>query len=235
MEIRKRIIAIGGGELKSKETLEIDRYIANLARERAGENRPYGLFIGTASHDSMPYFNSFKKTYTSVFNIKADVALTVYGEMDLEKIRGKFEKADFIYVGGGDTLYMIKRWKEFGLLDLIKDAYDRGVIICGLSAGAICWFEDIYTDSELAKRDGLYSMQKGLGWLKGTVSPHYNERADDFDAIMLSGSKGDKAYGIENLAALEFVNGELTHSITCGGYAYLIEHDGEKLIKRIIE
>ena len=78
-------------------------------------------------------------------------------------------------------------------------------------------------------------MQKGLGWLKGTVSPHYNERVEDFDEIMLSKGAGASAYGIENLAALEFVNGELTRSITCGGNAYLIENDGEKLIKRIIE
>ena len=235
MEITKRIIAIGGGELKAKETLEIDRYIASLARAHAGENRPYGLFVGTASHDSMPYFNSFRKTYTSVFDIKADVALTVYGEMNLEKIKGKFEKADFIYVGGGDTLYMLKRWQEFGLLDLIKDAYERGVIICGLSAGAICWFDDIYTDSDLVdKGEGLYSMQKGLGWLTGTVSPHYNERVNDFDEILLQRGKGTVAYGIENLSALEFVNGELTRSINCGGSSYMIENDGENLIKKII-
>ena len=231
----KRIIAIGGGEIKSKETLEIDRYIATLAREHAGENRPYGLFIGTASHDSMPYFNSFRKTYTSVFDIKADVALTVYGEMDLEKIKGKFEKADFIYVGGGDTLYMLKKWQEFGLLDLIRDAYERGVIICGLSAGAICWFEDIYTDSALVtEREGLYSMQKGLGWLKGIISPHYNERAEDFDKIMLSLPSGSKAYGIENLSAIEFVNGEFTRSICCGGRAYIIENNGDSLSKTLL-
>ena len=235
MEITKRIIAIGGGEIRSKETLEIDGYIASLARERAGEKRPYGLFIGTASHDSMPYFNSFRKTYTSVFDIKADVALTVYGEMDLEKIRGKFEKADFIYVGGGDTLYMLKRWQEFGLLDLVKDAYERGVIICGLSAGAICWFEDIYTDSDLVEREGLYSMQKGLGWLKGMISPHYNERVTDFDEIMSNMPRGTCAYGIENLSALEFVNGELTRAIDGGGHSYLIENDGDKLIKTVIE
>lgn len=235
MEITKRIIAIGGGEIKSKETLEIDRYISALAHERAGEKRPYGLFIGTASHDSMPYFNSFRKTYTSVFDIKADVALTVYGEMDLEKIRGKFERADFIYVGGGDTLYMLKRWQEFGLLDLIKDAYERGVIICGLSAGAICWFDDIYTDSDLVEnREGLYSMQKGLGWLSGTISPHYNERVGDFDDIMLTLGKGAKAYGIENLSALEFINGELVRSINGGGNSYIIENNGEGLVKTII-
>ena len=182
----------------------------------------------------MPYFNSFRKTYTSVFDIKADVALTVYGEMDLEKIKGKFEKADFIYVGGGDTLYMLKRWQEFGLLDLIRDAYERGVIICGLSAGAICWFEEIYTDSELVEREGAYSMQKGLGWLRGRISPHYNERATDFDEVMLSLDKGEKAYAVENLAAIEFVNGEFTRSISCGGRAYIIENNGNSLSKTLL-
>ena len=92
----KRLICIGGGELKTKETLKIDGYIAELAKTHAGEKRAYGLFIPTASHDSMPYFNSFRKTYTSVYDIKADVALTVYGEMDLERIAEKFQKADFI-------------------------------------------------------------------------------------------------------------------------------------------
>ncbi len=230
----KRIIAIGGGEIKTKETLEIDRYIAELARERAGDKRPYGLFIGTASHDSMPYFNSFRKTYTSVFDIKADVALTVYGEMDLEKIRTKFEKADFIYVGGGDTLYMLKRWQEFGLTDLIRDAYERGVILCGLSAGAICWFRDIYTDSQLVDREGDYSMQKGLGWVAGIISPHYDDRREDFDKVMCCMPCDTRAYGIENLAALEFVDGELTRSISCGGNAYLIENTQEGLTKTSI-
>lgn len=222
--ITKRIIAIGGGELKTKQTLEIDRYIAERAREHAGDARPYGLFVGTASHDSMPYFNSFRKTFTSVFDIKADVALTVYGEMSLEKIREKFQKADFIYVGGGDTLYMLEQWRASGLLDLICDAYHRGVIICGLSAGAICWFEDIYTDSDMISGKGApYSMQKGLGWLGGTACPHYDERIEDFDKTVASIPNDLSAFAIENCAALEFVNGALSRSISCGGKAFLIE------------
>ena len=112
--MKKSIICIGGGELKTKETLRIDGYIADLAKRHAGDKRAYGLFIPTASHDSMPYFNSFRKTYTSVFDIKADVALTVYGEMDMNRIREKFQKADFIYVGGGDTVFMIEHWKKTG-------------------------------------------------------------------------------------------------------------------------
>ena len=70
------IVAIGGGELKTKETLEIDRYIAKLAYVHAGEERPYALFIGTASHDSMPYYNTFHKTYTGELGLKTAAELS---------------------------------------------------------------------------------------------------------------------------------------------------------------
>ena len=177
----KKIIAIGGGDLRERTTLKIDEYIANLAKERAGERRANALFLPTASHDFMPYYNTFHKVYTGMFNIKTDVALTVYKEVDLEKMQGKFEKADMIYVGGGDTVFMIEQWKKSGILPLIEAAYERGVILAGLSAGAICWFEDIYTDSVVGQ-PGKYAQFKGLGWLKkGIISPHYNQRTLDFD------------------------------------------------------
>ena len=124
--MEKRIIAIGGGEIKNKTTLKIDGYIAELAKAHAGEKRANALFIGTASHDSMPYFNSFRKTYTSVYDIKAEVALMVYGEMSVEKIQGKIEMADCIYVGGGDTVFMLDKWKEFGIDKMLIDAYESG-------------------------------------------------------------------------------------------------------------
>mgnify|MGYP003289466449 CR=1 FL=1 len=208
----KRIYAIGGGEIKNKETLELDRFLAEKAKEHAGDKRAYALFIPTASHDFMPYYNSFHKMYTGEFDVKTDVAMTVFHEYDLEKIKNKFMKADLVYVGGGNTLFMIESWKQTGILDLITDAYNRGVIIAGLSAGAICWFEDIYTDS-LGETDksAPYSMAKGLGWIKGVVSPHYNERQQDFDLIVSKNYK--EAIGLENNAMLEIIDGQITGSI----------------------
>ena len=88
------LVCIGGGEIKSKTTLKIDEYISNVVKSRTNGRRPMGLFIGTASHDSMPYFNSFRKTYTSHFDIKADCALMVYGEMNFEKISDKIGRVD---------------------------------------------------------------------------------------------------------------------------------------------
>lgn len=216
----KVLICIGGGELKSKETLPIDAYIAQKAKERAGERRAYGLFIPTASHDSMPYFNSFRKTYTSVFDIKADVALTVYGEMSMSKIADKFAKADFIYVGGGDTVFMLDHWKKTGLTELIREAYDRGVVVCGLSAGAICWFEQMYTDSEIGGSAEQYTLFPGLNWIKGTISPHYGLRALDFDKIISYNYKD--AVGLEDCSAIEIIDGNIVRSLSCGGTAYQI-------------
>ena len=233
-DMEKRIIAIGGGEIKNKTTLEIDRYVANLAKIHAGEKRANALFIGTASHDSMPYFNSFRKTYTSVFDIKAEVALIVYGEMDMERISKKIDDADCIYIGGGDTVYMLEKWKETGLDKLIIDAYNQGKIICGLSAGAICWFNDMYTDYEIMRgQSSEYVMKKGLNILNGTMCPHFNEREVDFFKAMKD-KKIDWAYCVENDCAIEFVDGKLTKSITAGGKAYIATNvDGEISKKEI--
>ena len=217
----KRIIAIGGGELRERTTLKIDEYIAALANARAGENRANALFIPTASHDYMPYYNTFHKVYTGIFNIKTDVALTVFKEVDMEKMRAKFQKADVIYVGGGDTVFMIEHWKKTGLLSLIEDAYRRGVIIAGLSAGAICWFSDIYTDSQAALGEGdKYAMFQGLSWINGKISPHYGSRMLDFDKIVCYNFHC--AYGIEDDAALVIENGEIVGSVSSGGKAYKI-------------
>ncbi len=223
----KRIVAIGGGELKTRETIKIDEYIAGLAKRAAGARRACGLFVPTASHDCMPYYNTFHKVYTGIFDIKTDVALTVNREIDPEKLRGKFEKADFLYVGGGDTVFMLDSWRESGVLELVREAYDRGVPVCGLSAGAICWFEEMYSDSVV---EGEYAMYPGLGWIKGKISPHYDQRMLDFDEIVLYNRF--RAWGLENAAALEIVNGEPLRSISGGGKVWILDgSSGERIEK----
>ncbi len=227
----KRILAIGGGQGKGRETLPaeklaIDAYIAAEAKKAAGDRRACGLFLPTASHDCMPYYNTFHKVYTGKFDIKTDVALTVGREIDMEKMRDKFEKADFLYIGGGNTVFMLEEWERTGLLELIRDAYERGTFLTGLSAGAICWFEDMYSDSVI---EGEYRMYKGLGWLKGKISPHYNERMLDFDEIV----RYNKccAWGIEDDAAVEFVNGEAVKTISSGGKVWLLDGSGDEVVK----
>ena len=229
--MEKRIIAIGGGEIRNKTTLKIDEYVANLAKIHAGDKRANALFIGTASHDSMPYFNSFRKTYTSVFDIKAEVALIVYGEMDSERIKNKIDMADCIYIGGGDTIFMLEKWRETGLDKLILDAYENGKIICGLSAGAICWFKDMYTDYEIMRGvSSDYVLRKGLNVLDGTMCPHFNERETDF-ALAMQKNNIKSAYCVENDCAIEFVNGVYTKTISAGGKAYILKNQDGEIIR----
>lgn len=223
----KRIFAIGGGELKKRETIDIDAIIAEEAKKAAGDARPCGLFIPTASHDCMPYYNTFHKVYTGLFGIKTDVALTVGREIDPEKMKAKFERADFLYVGGGDTVYMLDQWKKTGLTAYIREAYDRGTMIAGLSAGAICWFEEMYSDSVI---ENEYLMYPGLGWIKGKISPHYNERMLDFDEIVLYNRF--RAWGIENGAALELQDGVAVRAIG-NGRVFRLDATGGTLKKEI--
>lgn len=229
--MQKTIIAIGGGEIKNKTTLKIDEYASNLAKARAGEVRATALFIGTASHDSMPYFNSFRKTYTSVFDIKAEVALVVYGEMNAEHIQAKVDKADMLYIGGGDTLFMLEKWQQTGLYQMILNAYNQGKIIVGLSAGAICWFKKMYTDYEIMRGQSAdYVIKDGIGLLDGMMSPHYNERVVDFDKAFLE-SDFPYAYAVENDCAIEFIDGQFSKVISAGGKAYKLTKEEGKLIK----
>lgn len=231
----KYLIAIGGGEIKNKTTLKIDDYIANLAKLHAGEKRANALFFGTASHDSMPYFNSFRKTYTSVFDIKAEVGLLVYGEMDMQKIKDKIDAADCIYVGGGDTVFMLDLWKKKGVDKLLINAYNQGKIICGLSAGAICWFSDMYTDYEIMRgQSASYSLHKGLGLINGLITPHFDERIEDFTETFVK-SEFESAYAIENDAAIVFKNGTAERALSSGGKAYILKKNNGKIERCEIE
>ncbi len=218
---QRTLIAIGGGELKERTTLKIDEYIAERAKARAGERRANALFLPTASHDFMPYYNTFHKVYTGVFDIKTDVALCVFKDVDLSRMKEKFDKADMIYVGGGDTVFMIEQWKKTGILPLIRDAYERGVVLCGLSAGAICWFSDMYTDSAVGGNGEKYSMFSGLGWIKGKISPHYGARMVDFDKILCYNN--DSAYGLEDNSALVIEDEQVIGAVSSGGTVWKID------------
>lgn len=226
----KRIVAIGGGELREKTTLEIDTFISNLVKNP--EKRTYALFIPTASHDSKPYFNSFRKTYTSVLDCKVDVAIITKGEMSMEHIAEKFAKADIIYVGGGDTAYMMQEWKASGLDKMILDAYERGVVICGLSAGAICWFEKAHSDyMKMEGKCDEYAVLDGYGLLDGICVPHYSEqdRIDSFDRMK---SKYQKGICIENNCGVYFEDGKLMGSVGTGK-AYLFTNGTKEEITKI--
>ena len=228
--MKRVFVSIGGGEIRNKTTQAIDAYIASVAKSRITDGRRgYALFFPTASHDSNPYFNSFRKTYTSLFDMKSDIAILTKGLMTLEHVAEKIQKADVIYVGGGDTLYLMQVWRETGIDKLVWEAYQRGAVLAGLSAGAILWFEDIYTDSLV---EGEFAPYKGLGKLKGAATPHYNQRTE-FDEVA-TGQGYPLSYAIEDNAAVVFEDEEPVGALSSGGNAYRLIFENGVLKKEEI-
>ena len=219
---KKRLVAIGGGELRSFTTLEIDTFIRALYTDE--EKRPYALFVPTASHDSKPYFNTFRKTYTSRLGCKVDVAILTKGEMTIEHIAEKIEKADIIYVGGGDTAYLLSTWRETGFDKMMIEAYNAGKIICGLSAGAICWFTRAHSDYMRMEGDSdEYGVLEGLGIIEGVCVPHFDEEDRRADAEKRAKELGH-GYGISTDSAIYFEDGVAKKTL---GKCYRL--DGEKI------
>ena len=217
----KILVTIGGGELREGDTYEIDREIVRLSSTQNGV-RKYALFLPTASHDSKPYFNTFRKMYTSRLGCKVDVALITTGEMDVEHIRAKISKADIIYVGGGDTAYMMEQFDRYGMVDMLTEAYERGCVICGLSAGAICWYEHMQSDVDKMRQgpDAPYVVLDGYGWVEGICYPHFDDesRRRGYEQIRCDYSTN---IAIESNSAVVYIDGELRGSLSSGGRSYL--------------
>lgn len=227
-------IAIGGGELRVKTTLEMDRIAAAFAKQRAGERRANALFFPTASHDSLPYFNTFRKTYTSELGMKSDVVLLTKKEVPLAKNAAKIAAADLIYLGGGDTVHLIETLHRFGVDKMILDAYRRGAVLVGLSAGAICWFDEMYSDTNIMRQSGEgYSVYRGMGLIKGLISPHYNQRQKDFDAVVTE--RLGVAFAIEDNAALLFRNEAPERALSSGGRCYRLEASPQGLLRTFLK
>jgi dipeptidase E len=167
------IVAIGGGELKDLETLEIDRAIVRLSSKR----RPKVLFIPTASNDSIGYWETFQKLYVEELGCETDVLFLIGKSLSDRQIEEKILSADIIYVGGGNTQRMLQIWKKFDVDTLLRQAYNKGIILAGLSAGAIAWFRYGSSDSRRFASNGSHKdvlmRISALGFIPCLVSPHH--------------------------------------------------------------
>ena len=133
-----KIVAIGGGEIGRPgtkiETLEIDEEILRLS----GKKNPKLLFIPTASGDSAGYIDVVETYFGIKLGCTVDTLLLWGTDLSEREIEKKIESADIIYVGGGNTLSMIRLWKKLGVDTLLQNAAERGVVLSGVSAGAVC-------------------------------------------------------------------------------------------------
>jgi dipeptidase E len=196
------VIAIGGGSLKKKETLPLDRFIVKLA----GKKFPRALFIPTASGDPEDYCEAFDRIYGGLLGCRTDHLLLFRMPPDREAAARKIRSADLIYVGGGNTLRMMKLWRKLGIDNMLVNAAREGTILAGVSAGAICWHEWGHSDSRAysGKKNWSYIKVRGLGVCTGLYCPHLDgeKRHASFRAMVLR----DKMTGIacDNHAAIHY-------------------------------
>ena len=168
----KKIVAIGGGEIRDSETLAIDKEIIRLTQKK----RPKLLFIPTASSDSEDYYKCVDDYFGKKLGCKTDVLYLLNKTPSPKDIRDKILGSDIIYVGGGNTLKMMKLWRRLGVDSILKTAWQKGIVLCGLSAGSICWFDSGHSDSMsfYNPKKWKYINVSGLGFIKGIHCPHYD-------------------------------------------------------------
>ena len=145
---------------------------------------------------------------------------------DLKKL---INNQDIIFVGGGNTKSMLAVWRDWSLDSILKKAYDSGVILCGVSAGAICWFHRGVTDSW----SGELRVMDCLGFVEGTCCPHYDEEPErkPFVTKSLSSEDLDACFSIEGGCALHFIDEQPVRSVVFeeSKNAYLVTMDDDGL------
>lgn len=223
----RNIFAIGGGEIRDLETFGIDEKIVESSRK---EN-PIVLFIPTASGEPQGYIDTFNYIYGEKLRCKTDVLLLLEGKTSSQKAREKIMNSDIVYVGGGDTRKMMEVWKSYDVDKFLREAYEKGKTLCGLSAGSICWFKSGHSDSESFETAGKwkYIRVEGINLINAMHCPHYNEDTRKVDFDVKISEYGDIGIAIENNCAIEFKDDSyIVHKTDVKSKAYKVyQYNGE--------
>lgn len=168
------IIAIGGGEIADAETRPIDQ----RAVDAAPGSRPTALFLPTASGDAESYIEKFEAYYGDDLDCETACLRLADGETTVEEAEAAIAAADLIYVGGGDTGYLVDTVHSLGLTDALREHHEDGGVLMGLSAGALCWFPWSLSDA-VALEDVAFGPTAGFGFVGGihaTVHADFDRR-----------------------------------------------------------
>ncbi|MGN6380468.1 MAG: Type 1 glutamine amidotransferase-like domain-containing protein, partial [Gaiellales bacterium] len=141
---------------------------------------------------------------------------------------------DAIYVGGGNTANMLAVWRVHGVDRILAEAWRRGIVLGGMSAGGLCWFEGGSTDSF----GGLAALRDGLGLLPGSFCPPYDgeeHRQSTYREFIRNGLPG--GYAADDAAALRFSERDLVEAVASreGARAFRVELDGDRVVERPLE
>jgi len=219
----KQIIAMGGGGFSMEpENSLLDQYIV----AQSHTVNPRVCFIPTASAESADYILKFYDAFIRLGCQPAHLSLFHLPSQDLESY---LLDQHILYVGGGNTRSMLALWREWHLDHILKLAWEQGVILAGISAGAICWFEQGVTDS----LPGELSAMDCLGFLEGSCCPHYDSepgRRSTYQSLVAKGSIRP-GIALEDGVAAHFVNDHVEHYISSRpeAYAYHVERTGSQV------
>jgi dipeptidase E len=221
------LVTLGGGGFSMEpENPLLDEYILSLVRR----DRPRVCFVPTASGDSPVHVANFYRAFAGHHDCEpSDLGLF---ERTVADLRGFVLSQDVIWVGGGNTASLLAVWRMHGLDVVLREAWEQGVVLCGVSAGMNCWFEGSTTDSfDLTQ---LAALSDGLGLLPGSCCPHYDgeeQRRPLYTRLVAEGALAP-GYAADDAAALVFEGTEL-REVVCTekrSTAYRVTAEGEEAL-----
>jgi dipeptidase E len=202
-----QLVAIGGGGFSAgPENLLLEDYIISLANKP----NPKVSFVPTASGDSEQYLLKF---YIAFAKLHATASHLPLFRLAVADLRSYILAQDVIYVGGGNTRNMLLIWRELGLDRILREAWEKGTVLCGSSAGSICWFEQGVTDSVAANE--LRPLDC-LGFLPMSNCPHYDSeplRRPSFQRFVADGSMIG-GYAADDWVGLHFMGTKLARAVS---------------------
>lgn len=240
--MQRKIVAIGGGEngrVKFSgvklpyELKEIDMEIIRLTRK----SHPNFLFLGHAQIEisyEERYFNTMKALYGDLFGCECRTIKKAELKNDMQKAQDLVDWADIIYEGGGDTKGLIELWRETGFDKILKEAWKNGKVMCGVSAGANCWFRSCSSAAlKMQQNDDTAPMINVdcLQFVNAFFTPHcnvVNENMNRLQHMKESLKNTDMiGLGISNCCAIEIIDDKY-RLITSDASNYGIEAYGIK-------
>ena len=202
------IVAISGGDIGTGETRPIDEFIVELSGKRA----PQALFVPTASGDSTGYAKTFTEVYGAELGCVV-ATLNLLSGQGSEDLRSMVDAADIIYVGGGDTKLLMDTWTTSGFSDLMITAWERNKVLCGISAGGMCWFTGGFSDYESIGNESAerrYALLGCLGIADGVFCPHLDSEHRLLPLVQFIADSKERAFAGMDGTALVVEGKELS-------------------------
>ncbi|MBI1258717.1 MAG: peptidase E [Chloroflexi bacterium] len=219
---------MGGGGFSMEDTPLLDQYVIAQARTE----QPKVCFLAQASGESLDYTLRFYRAFQNLGTQATHLSLFNPHTADVE---GFLMEQDVIYVGGGNTKSLLALWREWELDRILWQAGENGTVLAGISAGCICWFENPFSDSI----PGRFIRLKGLGYLAGSCSPHYDGEAGRRPEYQRQIAADELPPGIafDDGAAGHYVDGALQQVVSSRPNAkgYRVERDGDQARETVVK